>query len=141
MELQVDNLVQKWMDRLSLLMAIAVGVTALTVLAGRPGNISFLRPSQSDQEVMNPAAAFCFVLSVISLLLVKRQQKSASKTAGAYILAGSVLSIGVFTMLNQIPAFPFHADGPLFRDNTTNEGHAEYFQSIPLERKSISRKP
>ncbi|MDP4212542.1 MAG: PAS domain S-box protein [Bacteroidota bacterium] len=133
MELQVDNLVQKWMDRLSLLMAIAVGVTALTVLAGWQWKAFFFGKSQPGWEAMNPVAALCFILSVISLLLIKCQPNSASKKFGSYILAGCVFFAGILRVLKQIPAFPFHVDELLFPNKMTGGGRPEYFQGMPLQ--------
>ncbi len=112
MQLPADIRVQQQLRRWSKYLITGMMIIAVLILLSWLLNVDFLRRPFSEQVVMNPVSALCFIISGISLWLFSSNTYSKVAVVSAYI----VLLIGLIKLGELSLGYDLKIDELLFSD-------------------------
>ncbi|GAA4430556.1 hypothetical protein GCM10023188_17310 [Pontibacter saemangeumensis] len=125
----VKPLIKKRLISLSRVASVLVIVSGLLVLSGWLLEIERLKRVGADYVAMNPLTAICFILSGISLWLLKNPSKSDLRVANTISLI--VLFVCTLKFVSVIILWDFPLDRLLFPLQLREESHGLYNRMAP----------
>src|SRR5437868_3984821 len=107
----------------TLVASFALLILGISVLIGWAFDIGILKSIAPRLVSMKPNTAVCFLLSGVSLWLLKAEGVSGAKLRLGQALAAIVVVIGALTIIEFLFKLNLHIDQLLFASATAGDGH------------------